>query len=52
MKSTLTIRAGASALRLLRTEGLTSNRVTTIAGAAGGPKWLALSQIDRVLFGE
>lgn len=39
-------------MRLLRREGLSSDKVRTIAGAAGGPKWLVLSQIDRVLFGE
>jgi len=46
---TLTIRAGSRALRLIREEGLDPDRVAVLAGAAGGPKWLVLYQMDRMV---
>lgn len=52
MSSSLVIRAGASALEQIRREGLSADQVRVIAGAAGGPKWLALAGLDRFLFGE
>jgi hypothetical protein len=52
MSASLVIRAGATARRLLETEGLQPDHVQVIAGAAGGPKWLALAGMDRYLFGE
>nr|WP_277611042.1 hypothetical protein [Microbulbifer celer] len=44
--------AGANAARRVREEGLNQNMVSTLVGASGGPKWLAISQLDRVLIGE
>jgi len=41
--------AGPGAVRMLRQEGFDPQRIGTIAGASGGAKWLALSQIDRVI---
>ncbi len=48
----LEIKAGRKALEIVRDEGLTAERVRIVAGAAGGPKWLVLSGLDRVLFGH
>jgi len=48
----LTLRAGASAHRSLETHGLTPQSIGALAGAAGGPKWLILSALDRYLFDE
>jgi hypothetical protein len=45
----LRFRAGPAALREIRTHGFDSDRVQTLVGASGGAKWLALSQLDRVL---
>lgn len=45
----LTIRAGATALARLRDVGFAPNDFSTMLGASGGPKWLVLSRIDRVL---
>jgi hypothetical protein len=52
MPSTLSFLAGRNAYAHLRRNGLARDDVKLVAGAAGGPKWLALSQLDRVLFGE
>lgn len=49
MISSLSIRAGAKALKILRDEGFKADRVKIIAGASGGPKWLVLAGIDRKL---
>ncbi|WP_043315849.1 hypothetical protein [Microbulbifer sp. HZ11] len=46
------ILAGASAARRVREEGLNQGMVSTLVGASGGPKWLSISQLDRVLIGE
>ncbi|MBN1497026.1 MAG: hypothetical protein JXA07_09675 [Spirochaetes bacterium] len=43
--------AGDRALEIIRDEGLNPDRVRVIPGAAGGPKWLVLGGIDRILFG-
>jgi len=48
----LSFRAGASALRQIRENGLRPEDVRIVPGAAGGPKFLILSQIDRYLFGH
>lgn len=45
----LRFRAGAGAFRDIRAHGLDPARVQTLAGAAGGAKWLVLSALDRVL---
>jgi hypothetical protein len=41
--------AGRKVLPLIREEGLSPDRVRVMAGAAGGPKWLVLSGLDRVI---
>lgn len=48
----LTIQAGPAALRILRERGLRPEDIQVIAGAAGGPKWLVLSGLDRLIFGS
>lgn len=52
MKDSLTIRAGAVAIEELRDGGRQADRFSALLGASGGPKWLVLSQMDRVLAGE
>ena len=49
-EDSLVIKAGPQALRLIRDEGLRPERVLVLAGAAGGPKWLVLYHLDRLLF--
>ena len=44
------IKAGPKALKIIRDEGLRPERVRVMAGAAGGPKWLVLYHLDRILF--
>ncbi len=46
-----TLRAGTAAMRILRERGLRPQDIRVIAGAAGGPKWLVLSGLDRLIFG-
>ncbi|TLM77637.1 hypothetical protein FDY93_08520 [Microbulbifer harenosus] len=46
------ILAGANAARRVRDEGLRPDGISTLVGASGGPKWLCISQLDRVLIGE
>ncbi|WP_444884274.1 hypothetical protein [Microbulbifer sp. PSTR4-B] len=43
--------AGAKAARRVREEGLHQGQFSTLVGASGGPKWLVISQLDRVLMG-
>ena len=50
MNGDLVYYAGPAALSLIRDGGLTPDRVAVVAGAAGGPKWLVLSHLDRFLF--
>ena len=45
----LTFKAGAGALKFIRSYGFDLASVGTIAGASGGPKWLVLSQLDRAI---
>lgn len=52
MTSRLTLQAGPDALRHLRERGLRVDDVDVVPGASGGPKWLVLEGLDRVLFGE
>lgn len=49
MFKSITVRAGSRALAILRDEGLKSQRIQVLAGASGGPKWLVLAGMDRVL---
>ena len=51
-KSSCVLLAGAGAARRIREEGLHSGQFSTMVGASGGPKWLVISQLDRVLMGE
>lgn len=46
----ISILAGVDALAELRDAGLRPERVRNFVGASGGPKWLVLHGIDRVLF--
>lgn len=48
----LILKAGPGALARLREEGMKPGLFSHVAGAAGGPKWLALNRLDRLLFGE
>lgn len=48
----LTIKAGRVARERIRKEGFSPGIFTHAASAAGGPKWLALNRLDRVLFGD
>lgn len=48
----LVVRAGPAAMAHIRRHGLRRTDIRAIAGAAGGPKWLVLSHLDRFLFGE
>ncbi len=52
MASPLSIRAGRTALAQLRDGGFDRDAFSTLVGASGGPKWLVLSQMDRVLASE
>lgn len=52
MSSSLILRAGPAALRRIQQEGIQPEQFRAMAGAAGGPKWLALGHMDRYLFGE
>jgi len=50
MNRQLTIYAGPKALQHIRDKGLSQEDVSVIAGAAGGPKWLVLNHLDRMIF--
>lgn len=52
MRSSLTLRAGPDAARLIRERGLRPQDVEVIPAASGGAKWLAIGGLDRYLFGE
>ncbi|MFL5357444.1 patatin-like phospholipase family protein [Archangium sp.] len=52
MSPSLTLLAGPDALRLIRERGLRADDIDVLPGASGGPKWLVLAGLDRVLFGE
>lgn len=44
--------AGKQALETIRSQGFGPDDVMVVAGAAGGPKWLILGHLDRLLFGS
>jgi hypothetical protein len=48
----LTILAGPQALARIRDRGLSADDIDVFAGASGGPKWLVLAALDRMVFGE
>lgn len=52
MYESLSCYAGRRALEIIRENGLTPEMIKVVAGAAGGPKWLVLSRLDKVLFGS
>ena len=52
MTDNLVFYAGRKAFEIIREEGLKPERISVVAGAAGGPKWLVLRHLDRVLFSE
>ncbi|MGD8574684.1 MAG: patatin-like phospholipase family protein, partial [Gammaproteobacteria bacterium] len=52
MPSALNILAGPQALPVIRERGLRPEDIDVVVGASGGPKWLVLSGLDRVLFGD
>ena len=45
----LTFKAGAGALKSIKSHGFDIESIGTIAGASGGAKWLVLSQLDRAI---
>lgn len=52
MSKYLSFYGGDRAISIIREHGLTQDIVKVVAGAAGGPKWLILSHMDRFLFSE
>ncbi len=52
INATLSLRAGTDALAHIRRNGFERDDIGALAGAAGGPKWLILSHLDRYIFGE
>ncbi len=50
MPNNLIFLAGKKAYQLIKDNGLQPDMVKVIAGAAGGPKWLVLNHLDRILF--
>ena len=52
MTDNLVFYAGRNAFEIIREEGLRPGRISVVAGAAGGPKWLVLRHLDRVLFSD
>jgi hypothetical protein len=51
-QSPLCLYAGRKALEHIKSSGLKPADIKVVAGAAGGPKWLVLQQLDKFLFGE
>ncbi|MAE96378.1 MAG: alpha/beta hydrolase [Deltaproteobacteria bacterium] len=47
--ASLVLRAGPAARRRLEQQGFQPDAFSTLVGASGGPKWLVLSQLDRIL---
>ncbi|MCH8248876.1 MAG: patatin-like phospholipase family protein [Proteobacteria bacterium] len=45
----LTLKAGAGALKSVQSHGFDISSIGTIAGASGGAKWLVLSQLDKAI---
>lgn len=51
MSRPLRFLAGPEAMARIRAEGFQEDLFDVVAGASGGPKWLALTRLDRALFG-
>jgi len=49
---TLRFQAGPGATKVLTRDGFDFDRFQVMAGASGGPKWLALSRLDKFIAGE
>jgi len=49
MPKTFTIKAGSKALQHIQSNGLQPKDISTIVGAAGGPKWIVLYGLDKYL---
>ena len=45
----LVIKAGPSAYKEIKDHGFDLTKIKTIMGASGGPKWLVLSHLDRLI---
>ncbi len=52
MKNALSVYAGPKALSIIRDQGLRPEMIKIVGGAAGGPKWLVLSRLNRLIFGQ
>lgn len=50
--SSLSIFAGATALKRIQSEGINPNMFSAFLGASGGPKWFVLTGLDKVMFNE
>lgn len=50
-KNSISLKAGKKALKILKKDGLKVDDISVVAGAAGGPKWLILRNLDRAIFG-
>jgi hypothetical protein len=48
----LSVYMGRAAARQIREQGWDPGLFSLLLGASGGPKWFALSQLDRFLFGD
>lgn len=48
----LELRVGAKAAKRLENEGWHADLIDGLIGASGGPKWLILGRLDRVVIGE
>lgn len=49
--SALILKAGPTAMALIRKEGLHADLFSHFGAAAGGPKWLVLRHLDEAMFG-
>lgn len=47
-----TLLAGPQAQAQIQENGFSADQIEVLAGASGGPKWLILAALDRLLFGE
>ncbi len=52
MNSPLCFKAGPAAKKIIDENGISPDTIDAIAGAAGGPKWLVLAAMDKLLFGD
>lgn len=48
----LTLRAGASAFRQIQRDGLSPDQISSVFGASGAAKWLAIYGLDRAIFSD